>query len=255
MSELLLPGKALVALAAGFGGGVLNTLAGGGTNLTFPALLWLGVDPVRASSTSTVCLWLGQALGALAYRGQLASTPRVWFFFSVPALLGGWLGGWLLIQTPGETFRVLVPYLVLGGSLLLALEPWLRRRVRVGEHHRARWAWRLGGAGIILAVSVYGGYYGAGMGFLMLAALGLLGVGSLQRANALKNLFGALLNLAAIVFFLAVGAVAWDLVGFMMLGAALGGYLGGRVAGRIPEGPLRLLIVGLGLGVGVLLLF
>jgi len=79
-------------------------------------------------------------------------------------------------------------------------------------------------------------------------------VGSLQRANALKNLFGALLNLAAIVFFLAVGAVAWDLVGFMMLGAALGGYLGGRVAGRIPEGPLRLVIVGLGLGVGLLLL-
>lgn len=247
--------KALVALLAGFGGGVLNTLAGGGTNLTFPALLWLGVDPVRASSTSTVCLWLGQALGALAYREQLRTAPRVWLLFSIPALLGGWLGGWLLIRTPGETFRVLVPYLVLGGSLLLACEPWLRRRMTVGEHHRALLAWRLGGGGVILAVSVYGGYYGAGMGFLMLAALGLLGVGSLQRANALKNLFGSLLNLAAIVFFLLVGAVAWDLVGFMMLGAALGGYLGGRVAGRIPEGPLRLVIVGLGLGVGVLLLF
>jgi len=252
--EALMLWKSLVALLAGFGGGVLNTLAGGGTNLTFPALLWLGVDPVRASSTSTVCLWLGQALGALAYREQIRTIPRVWLFFSVPALLGGWLGGWLLIQTPGETFRVLVPYLVLGGSALLAFEPWLRRRVPVGEHHRALLAWRLGGGGVILAVSVYGGYYGAGMGFLMLAALGILGVGSLQRANALKNLFGSLLNLSAIVFFLVVGAVAWDLVGFMMLGAALGGYLAGRVAGRIPEGPLRLVIVGLGLGVGLLLL-
>ncbi len=247
--------KSLAALAAGFGGGAINTVAGGGTNLTFPTLLWLGVDPVLASSTSTVVLWLGQALGALAYRQELARAPRGWLFLCLPAALGGALGGWLLVHTPSQTFRFLVPYLVLGGSALLALEPWLRRRLRLAEHHRALLAWRLGSGLAILAISVYGGYFGAGMGILMLAALGLLGVGSLQRANAFKNLFGALLNLAAIAYFLAVGAVVWTLAGWMVVGSAAGGYLGARVAGRIPDGPLRLLMVALGLGVGLLLLF
>jgi uncharacterized membrane protein YfcA len=247
--------KALAALAAGFGGGAINTVAGGGTNLTFPTLLWLGVDPVLASSTSTLCLWLGQALGALAYRQQIAQAPRGWLWFCLPAALGGALGGWLLIQTPSQTFRFLVPYLVLGGSALLALEPLLRRRLRLSEHHRALLAWRVGAGLAILAISVYGGYFGAGMGILMLAALGLLGVGSLQAANAFKNLFGALLNLAAIAYFLAVGAVVWTLAGWMILGSAAGGYLGAKVAGRIPDGPLRLLMVALGLGVGLLLLF
>ena len=249
------PAASLLALAAGFGGAMVNALAGGGTNLTFPTLLWLGVDPVLASSTSTVCLWLGQALGALAYREQIARTPRIWLSFCLPAVLGGLLGGWLLIHTPSPIFRGLVPWLVLGGSGLLALEPWLRRRLRLREHHQALLAWRVGAGLAILAIAVYGGYYGAGMGFLMLAALSLLGVGQLQRANALKNLFGALLNLAAILYFLATGSVVWSVVGWMVLGAAAGGYLGARVAGRIPDFPLRVLMVAMGLLVGLVLLF
>lgn len=244
----------LVALAAGFGGGAVNTIAGGGTNLTFPTLLWLGVDPVLASSTSTISLWLGQALGAWAYRGELCQAPRKWLWFCIPAVAGGLLGGWLLVHTPSETFRFLVPFLVLGGSALLALEPLLRRRLRVEEHHHALVGWQAGAALVILVISAYGGYFGAGMGILMLASLGLLGVGSLQRANALKNLFGALLNLSAIVYFLAMGAVVWTVAGSMVVGSAAGGYLGARLAGRIPERALRILMVAIGVGVGLLLL-
>lgn len=244
----------LLALAAGFGGGMANSIAGGGTNLTFPTLLWLGVSPVLASSTSTFSLWLGQALGAWAYRDEIGEAPRQWLWFCVPAAAGGLLGGWLLVQTPVETFRGLVPWLVIGGSVALAAEPWLRQRLDLQEHHHALLLWQAAAAAAIFLVSIYGGYFGAGMGILMLATLGLLGVGTLQRANGLKNLFGAVMNLAAILYFLAVGALVWSAALSMVSGAAVGGYLGARLAGRIPEGLLRGLMVGIGLGVGLLLL-
>ena len=244
----------LAALAAGFGGGVMNALAGGGTNLTFPTLLALGVDPILASSTSTVCLGFGQALGAWAYRSQIQQAPRTWLWLGLPAVLGGALGGWLLVHTPSDTFRVLVPYLVLGGASVLALDPWLRRRFQLQGEREPGLSWCLGACGPVLLIAVYGGYFGAGMGFLMLATLGLLGVGSLQRANGLKNLFGALLNLAAVGYFLATGAVVWGVAGWMLAGALGGGYTGGRLAGRIPDRLLRPLMVALGLGVGLLLL-
>lgn len=244
----------LLALAAGFAGGMANSIAGGGTNFTFPTLLFLGVSPILASSTSTFSLWLGQALGAWAYRGEIAAAPRHWLWFCAVAVLGGAAGGWLLVHTPVGVFRGLVPFLVLGGTVALAVEPWLRRRLRLEAHHHAMAWWQAGAAMAIFLVSVYGGYFGAGMGILMLVTLGLLGVGTLQRANALKNLFGALMNLAAILYFLSVGALVWTAALAMISGAALGGYLGGRVAGRIPEGPLRALMVAVGLGVGLLLL-
>lgn len=244
----------LLALAAGFGGGMANSIAGGGTNLTFPTLLWLGVSPVLASSTSTFALWLGQALGSWAYRAEIAAAPRRWLWFCLPATAGGLLGGWLLVQTPVEVFRGIVPYLVLAGSVALAAEPWLRRGLDLQEHHHALRLWQAAAAVAIFLVSIYGGYFGAGMGILMLATLGLLGVGTLQRANGLKNLFAAVMNLAAIGYFLAVGALVWSAAVSMVSGAALGGYLGARLAGRIPEGVLRALMVGTGLAVGVILL-
>lgn len=247
--------EGLVAFVAGFGGGMANSIAGGGTNLTFPTLLWLGVSPVLASSTSTFALWLGQALGAWAYREETAAAPRRWLWFCLPAACGGLLGGWLLVHTPVQTFRSLVPWLVLGGSAALAAEPWLRQRLKLQEHHHALVLWQAGAAVAIFLVSIYGGYFGAGMGILMLVTLGLLGVGTLQRANGLKNLFGAVMNLAAILYFLAVGALVWFAAVSMVSGAALGGYLGARLAGRIPEGILRWLMVAIGLGVGLILLF
>lgn len=243
-----------VLFAAGCAGGIVNSLAGGGTNFTFPALLWCGVDPIAASATSTVCLWPGQALGAVAYRERLAEINRRWFWLCLPCVLGGLLGGWLLLITPGHTFNLLVPFLVLSGSLLLGVEPHLRQyfggRLALDSSRWAQFGCALG----IALVAVYGGYYGAGMGILMLAALSLVGVGDLQHVNALKNLLAVTLNLAAIVYFVVVKAVVWWAFVPMVAGACLGGYCGARWAGLVSDKVLRVMVVALGLIVGVVLL-
>lgn len=243
----------LVIFLAGVGGGAVNSIAGGGTNFTFPALLWMGVDPILASSTSTVCLWPGQLLGGLAYRRTIAESPRHWLWLGIPAALGGFLGGWLLLRTPARLFDCLVPYLVLSGSVLLAIEPWLRARLGIEMRTDSSLTVKICTYLAITAVAVYGGYFGAGMGILMLAALSFIGIGDIQRANAFKNIFASLLNLLAIIYFIYVDAIVWHAALYMILGACLGGYFGGKLAGRIPAKTLRFLMAALGLIIGTYL--
>lgn len=243
-----LSGWAWVALA-GFGGGLVNTLAGGGTNLTFPTLLWLGVGPIEASATSTVALWPGQTAGAWGGRSDLGGGPAGWGWLVVPCALGGLTGGLLLVQTPPLLLRFLAPWLVLGSTALLALGPALRRRrlpARLDEAGPGPAAWPT-----VFLVAVYGGYFGAGMGILMLACLGLLGLSRLQRANAYKNLYASAMNLAAVLYFLGAGRVVWGPLGLLTASAVLGGLAGAAVGGRIPERWLRGLVIALGLGLGV----
>lgn len=243
--DLLLAG--LAAAAAG----AVNSLAGGGTLITFPALIALGVPPVVANLTNTVALCPGYVGGTLAQRRDLqGQTRRLWTL--IPAgVVGGVVGGLLLLGTSEESFRALVPWLILSASALLAVQDpvraWLVRRL--GTAHGAkleRLTWLP-----VMAASVYGGYFGAGLGVILLAALGLTLAESLTRLNALKLFISFGANVAAAFCFVLSGKVIWSLALVMAIGALIGGTVGGRFAGRIRPVALRWLVVSIGVIVSV----
>lgn len=243
------PADLLLAAAAALLAGAVNALAGGGTLLTFPTLLALGVPAVTANVTNTVALCPGYVGGTLAQRadlrGQGARLRRV-----LPAAaLGGVLGGWLLLRTGERVFRGLVPWLILAASLLLAVQgpvrAWLARRLgRDGGERLERATWLPVGV-----ASVYGGYFGAGLSVIVLAALGISARDTLPRLNAAKQAVALAVNVAAAAYFLASGRVDWPFAAVMAAGALAGGSLGGRLAGRLPPAALRWTVVGLGVAV------
>ena len=233
----------LAALAAG----AVNALAGGGTLITFPTLTFLGVPVVVANVTNTVALCPGYFGGTIAQwkdlRGQI---DRLWLL--VPAgILGGVLGGFLLLQTGERLFRELVPYLILLASALLAIQDparaWLTRRLAEGHTGTGleKLTWLPVGLG-----SVYGGYFGAGLSVIILAALGLTLDDSLTRLNALKQAVAFSVNVAAATFFLFSGQVLWTAALVMALGSLVGGVLGGRLAGWVQPSTLRGTVVLIG---------
>lgn len=246
----------LVVIAAAVGGGI-NSIAGGGTLVTFPALVALGVPPIIANATSTVALWPG-ALGSLwGYRQELAGA-RAWALrFAVPSLVGGLLGALLLLRTPSDRFDAIVPWLVLGATALFAVQrpvmSALRRRTSTAPaaddpvSHPP-------GAGLLafqLLVGIYGGYFGAGIGILMLAALGFMGFSNIHRMNGLKNWGGLCMNVVAAVTFAVQGLVNWPVAVAMTTGALAGGYGGSRLAQRVPQSWVRRAVVVVGAGAGV----
>jgi len=255
LSALDLALAALAAVAAG----AVNALAGGGTLITFPTLTALGLPAVAANVTNTIALAPGHLGATLAQKrdlaGQRARVRRL-----VPAaLVGGLLGGLLLLFTTEKVFRQLVPFLILLASALLAVQErvraWLVRRL--GAHHASHTALTPGGTSEALAVlpvfaaSIYGGYFGAGLSVIVLAALGLLIEDSLTRLNATKQAIGFAANGAAAVLFLFSGQVHWVAAGVMLVAAVIGGWAGGRLAGRVRPATLRLVVVTVGLVVGV----
>lgn len=244
--ELILAG--LAALAAG----AVNALAGGGTLITFPALTFLGVPAVAANVTNTVALCPGYFGGTFAQRNDLrGQSSRLWTV--IPAgIVGGLIGGFLLLQTGEKLFKELVPYLILLASGLLAMQDtvraWLTKRL--SEHHKGhleRWTWLVTGLG-----SVYGGYFGAGLGVILIAALGLTIEDTLTRLNALKQAISLATNVTAAIFFLFSGQVVWSVALVMAVGALIGGTLGGKLAGRIKSSTLRWTVVTIGVIVSVI---
>ena len=253
-------GIAAAALAA-VGAGLVNALAGGGTLLTFPSLLAVGVPPVAANVTNTVALLPGYVGGIFAQRRALRGQgARLWIL--VPAGLAGGVAGALLLFATGERlFRALVPVLILTATALLALqEPvkrWLARR-EAGNSPGGGSAQGVHAGGatpaalpLVAAASVYGGYFGAGVGVVLIAVLGLTLHDRLDRLNALKQTLSLSANLSAAVLFCFSGQVVWPVVAPMAAGALAGGWMGGRLAGRIPPAALRWAIVAIGLVVGI----
>lgn len=244
---------ALIFLAAIAAGGV-NALAGGGTLITFPMLVFVGVPAVAANVTNTVALvpgYLGATMAqAKDLRGQ---TYRLWYF--IPAgVIGGIVGGLLLLNTGEKLFSALVPFLILLASGLLAIqEPlraWLVRRS--GASHPAvseKWA-----ALPVGLAAIYGGYFGAGLSVIVLATLGMLLDDNLTRLNALKQVISFSINIAAAVLFVFYGQVVWSAALVMAVGALLGGALGGRLAGRVKPVVLRKIVVVIGVLVAVIYL-
>ena len=251
------PARLLVAALAALVAGVVNSVAGGGTLLTFPALIAAGLSPLVANATSTVAL-LPAALGSmLGYRRELKG-GRYWVVaLALPSLVGGGLGALLLLHTPGATFDRVVPWLVIGATTIFVVQKpllaWVRRhetapRADVGFDERRP------GAAMLLAqigVGVYGGYFGAGVGILMLAALGFMGFTNLHRMNGLKNWGGFCMNAVAAATFVASGIVDWPVALSMTAGATLGGYVGSRAAQRLPQGAVRGLVAIVGLSSGL----
>lgn len=230
--------------AAGFAAGAVNALAGGGTLISFPALLAFGMPPVAANVTSTVALCPGYLGAALAQRRELRGLlSRLWPLLVVAAA-GGALGALLLLHTGAHVFTAAVPWLILLACLLLALQERVRAALlaRAAAPAAPRLAWLL-----IAAGAVYGGYFGAGMGILMLAAMAIFIPHGLQAANGLKVLFACLINGIAAVYFLGMGAVRLPEAGLMAASSVFGGWIGAHLAQRLPSNVMRVLVVSYGL--------
>ena len=246
-TDLALAGLAAVAA------GAVNALAGGGTLITFPTLTALGLPAVAANVTNTIALAPGHLGATVAQKRELAG-QRARVSRLVPAaLLGGLAGGLLLLFTTERVFRHLVPFLILLASALLAVQEPVRRWLlrRLGTHRGSHEDLAVLP---VFAASVYGGYFGAGLSVIVLAALGLVVEDSLTRLNATKQAIGFAANAAAAVLFLFSGQVHWPAALVMLVAAVAGGWLGGRLAGRVRPSTLRAVVVTVGLVVGVVYL-
>ena len=240
LTYLFLCGSALLA-------GVMNSVAGGGTLLTFPSLLGV-VPPVVANATSTVALLPGSVASAWGYRRELAETGRLARWLILPSLLGGVVGALLLTLLDPKIFADLIPWLILSAAVLFLVQKPIARWVGSTPHGPPTGRTF---AAVVVAqffVAVYGGYFGAGIGILMLAALGFMGVGDIHRMNAVKNTLACVINGVAVVIFVALGRVEWRYA-LPMVGASIaGGYLGASVARRLPAAYVRWTVVAIGFG-------
>ncbi len=251
-------GEAIAILAAGMAAGAVNTIVGSGSLITFPTLLAFGYAPVVANVSNTLGLVPGSLSGAVGYRrelrGQLGRAMRL----GVAALLGGLSGGILLLALPATAFERVVPYLILLACLLVAVQPRLARAMAHRRVHGAPPSALLMVA--VYLTGIYGGYFGAAQGVILIALLGILVSDDLQRLNALKNVLTLLVNGIAAVLFIVLPLVldvpspAWEASLFLAIGAVAGGQIGAAVGRRMPQGVLRAIIVVVGTGVAIKLL-
>jgi uncharacterized membrane protein YfcA len=232
-------------------GGALNSLAGGGSFLTFPALILTGVPSVNANATNTVALWPSGLAILSVYRRELRAVPYR-LLLLVPSVLGGWLGAVVLLRTPSTTFERLVPYLLLGATLLFAFSgPIAARLGTVSADAGPSWRVRVVVAVLQLVIAVYGGFFGGGIGILMLGTLSLMGVRNVHQLNALRMTLSLCINGVAVVTFVLAQAVLWPQAVVMCLGAIVGGYAGATGVRRLSPRVVRGLVIAVGLGMAL----
>jgi uncharacterized membrane protein YfcA len=244
------PLAAVAVLAAGMVAGAVNTIVGSGSLVTFPTLLAVGYPSVLANVTNTVGLVPGSVSGAIGYRPELAGQRRRCLTFGTCSALGSLTGGLLLLRLPGTVFAAVVPVLILLSCALIALQPRLKRPSGSGPPGRRRLAGGL--LGVYLA-GVYGGYFGAAQGVILVGLLGLVVDDGLQRINALKNVLAAVVNGTAAVLFICVTHIAWLPAALLAAGSVAGALIGARVGRRIPDTALRATIVVVGTAVAIIL--
>jgi uncharacterized membrane protein YfcA len=247
----LTPEFVIFLFFAGVLGGALNSVAGGGSFIAFPALLFTGVPPIPANATNTIALWTAAAASGGAYRKHLDVPRRVMIPLLAASFLGGLAGAFLLLKTPAHTFMRVLPWLTLGATLLFAFgKKFAGGRKSIIEHETTGAA--LAGATLFqLAVAVYGGYFGGGMGIVILAMLAALGMTDIHAMNALKSVMGFVINGVAVVTFILAGAVYWKHGIIMIAGAIVGGYVGAHYAQKMPQSWIRLFVVLVGTGMTV----
>ncbi len=238
----------VVLSLAAVAGGAINAVAGGGTLVTFPTLLFFGTPSRIANATSTLALVIGTSGGIYGYRRHIdAVKPWLWLFLPI-SLLGGLIGSLLLTSTSNTTFSKLVPFLILFATVLFLAQGPFRRFAgfdssvaRSAKHSAIR-----GAVLFQLAVAVYGGYFGAGIGILMLASLGFIGLSHIHQMNTLKTILASMINLVAAVWFIFAGLIDWPRATLMTMGALLGYFLGSHYAQRIPQARVRQIITTIG---------
>lgn len=238
-------GSIALLVVAGLVGGACNAVAGGGTFFTFPALLAVGVPPVAANATSAIAIWPGHATSLFGYREELTRQAGHLKFSAPPFVLGSVIGALLLALTGNGLFHQLIPWLLLAATLLFAVGPKLRAWISASR------------SGILprpvpflidLLVAIYGGYFGAGLGILLMAVLTLIGLDDVNEANAVKNALATIVSSLAVVVFVATGIIAWGPRAAVLSGAVAGGYLGARFARWINPKILRGIVIAVGSG-------
>jgi uncharacterized protein len=246
-------GKLAIAAIAALAAGAVNALAGGGTLITFPALIALGIPPIVSNVTNTVALCPGYLGGALAQRQSLGGIRRkLLYVFGLASALGGVAGGYLLLQFKEETFRTLVPYLILLAAGLLVIDGpvrrWSARRADRNGDGQEHDLWK---ALPVFLASIYGGYFGGGLSVIVLGVLTLVVHEPLTRLNALKQLIALCANVAAAIFLVFSGKVVWEAAAVMAVGALAGGVMGGRAAEWVRPAALRAIVVLLAVAVAI----
>jgi uncharacterized membrane protein YfcA len=234
--------------AAGCTAGAINAIAGGGTLLTFPVLLMCGTPPVLANATSTVGLVIGTAGSIVGFRGHFKAIRTKLLQFIPICLVGAAIGSWLLTKTSDDQFSKLIPFLVLFATVLFFLQGFLRKSATESKS-KAPWF----SIALQLPVAIYGAFFGAGIGILMLASFGFMGMRDIHEMNALKNVLGSLINVIAAVWFIAVGMVNWPQALALTTGALIGYYLGAHFSQRISPQKVRHLITAIGLIISVVM--
>jgi uncharacterized membrane protein YfcA len=228
---------------AGALGGAINAVAGGGSFVAFPALMFTGVPPVSANATNTLALWVGVTASGGAYRNRLSISRRVMIPLIVTSVIGGLAGAFLLIKTPAQTFLKVMPWLMLGATLLFAFGKHLTGRIAAGISSDASRGAVTGASVFELVVAVYGGYFGGGIGIMNLAMLAAMGMTDIHDMNALKVVLGGVINGVATVTFVITGAIVWPQAIVMTVGAILGGYFAAHYAQKLPQSWIRALVI------------
>jgi uncharacterized membrane protein YfcA len=234
---------AIVGFAAAFAGGAINSVAGGGTLVTVPTLIWLGIPAINANATSAVALWPGSLSGTWGFRRELADADRRIFALVLPSIAGGLAGAVLLERTPPDLFERIVPVLILFATCLFMAQEPLQRRFNLTAAHDARSHWLSWTMFFQLLVGVYGGYFGAGMGIMMLAALSLMGQTDIHQMNGVKNLLSVAINGVAIVYLAFTDLILWPQALVMAVGAVAGGAGGAGAARRVGRAAVRRTVV------------
>jgi uncharacterized membrane protein YfcA len=247
-----------ILFGAGALAGLMNSIAGGGTIVTFPSLILAGLSSIAANATSTVALLPGTLSSLAGYRKNIPSVSHWLRLFAPVSLIGGLIGGILLVQTPSSLFDRFVPFLILFATVLFMANSFFShlfsgRQVHKGSMPSRRWI--AGAMAFQLGVAVYGGYFGAGIGILMLASLGMLGFEDVHEMNTVKVVLGFLINVVAAVYFIASGLIGWTEAGVMAVGTIVGGYSGAHFAQKVEQATVRRLITAVGLGISAYMFY
>jgi uncharacterized protein len=243
----------LAIFVAGLAAGTINTIVGSGTLVTFPTLLAVGYPPVLANVSNTVGLVPGSLSGVVGYRAELAGQRARVLRLGAASVLGGVVGALLLLWLPAGAFRAVVPVLIGVGCVLLVGQPWIARHVRPAADAPPHGSWRVWI--LVLAAGIYGGYFGAAQGVLLIAILGLGLAESMQRVNATKNVLALLVNGVAAVVFIAVSDVSWAVAAIIAAGSVIGGQVGAKVGRKLPEAAFRIFVALVGVVAIVKLVF
>jgi uncharacterized membrane protein YfcA len=242
------PNAAALLFVAAVLGGAMNAVAGGGSFIAFPTLLFTGVPPVPANATNTVALWTGLAFSGGAFRHHLKVRRVVLIWLGMASLVGGILGALLLIKTPARTFMHIIPWLMLAATLLFMFGGKLTRPAVNSVAHDVTPRSIVLASGFQLLVAIYGGYFGGGMGIVILAMLAAFGMADIHEMNALKIVLSTATNGVAVIVFIVSRAVYWPQAAVMIVGAALGGYFGAHYSLRLPRPWVRAFVILVGCG-------